>query len=197
MGATAGLTQSVAATVTSAGQTVNSFLAQRKQAAAIRAQGDYEGKAYDVNAKLASQQAADALTRGQTREQQQRLDTRHVEGYQRAEGAAGGVDINSGSSEDVQQSTEKIGELDAMTIRNNAAREAWGYNVEANQYSQKAELARLGSKNQADAIDQGSWDTLLTGAVKTYGLWSNRPKKPSTDTPSWGDLGQKIKVGRK
>lgn len=161
------------AAILTAANTAVSFLGQRKQANATEAQGAYEAAADRQNAGLADQQAADAIARGSIEENRQRLVTRHEIGSTRAGLAASGVDIGSGSALDVQGSEAAIGELDALTIRNNAAREAWGYNVDAIKDRQAAKLAEMGGKNAAAGIRNASVSTLLTGAAQTYGLYSN------------------------
>lgn len=141
------------------------FAAQRKAGAEARAQGNYEGDVLDLNATLADRNAADALDRGRLAENRQRGDVRGVLGAQRAAYAGSGVDLSSGSVADVQSDTARMGELDALTIRNNAAREAWGYQVEGAQLRSKAKFARQGGKNaQAGYTNQAVSTVLSTGA---------------------------------
>ena len=45
--------------------------------------------------------------------------------------AANGVDLSSGSPLDILGDTAMYGELDALTIRSNAEREAYGYRVQS------------------------------------------------------------------
>lgn len=88
----------------------------------------------NVNAGLAQQQATDAIARGQTAEFNQRLKTAQLKSTQTARMAANGVALDSGSPLDVLTSTDVMGEQDALQIRNNAAREAWGYQAQAANY---------------------------------------------------------------
>lgn len=167
------------------------YLNQRKQASAAEAQGAYEGAALRQNASLADAQAADAISRGQVEESRYRLGTRQQIGSTRAGLAAQGVDLGSGSALDVQASEASIGELDALTIRNNAAREAWGFNVDALNFRQQAKLAEFGGKQAAAGYRAQSVSTLLTGAANTYGIYqsSQRSKadgRSSENKPSMG-----------
>ncbi len=148
------------------------YIGQRRQASAAEQQGNYEAKILNDNAGVADAQAADAIARGSIEEGRQRLATKQNIGSSRAALASGGVDVGSGSALDVQASEASLGELDALTIRNNAAREAWGYNVEGANDRQQARLAQLGGKNEASALRSQSVSTLLTGAANTYGLYS-------------------------
>lgn len=163
MGATAGIVAGL--------KTGFDFLNERKQANAVEAQGKYEAAADRQNASLADAQAADAIARGQVEEGRYRLGTTQQIGATRAALASQGVDIGTGSALDVQGSEAGIGELDALAIRNNAAREAWGYNVDAINLRQQANLAELGGKNAASGLRTQSVSTLLNGAANEYGLY--------------------------
>lgn len=176
MGATAGIM------LLTGGSAVNSALDQRAAGSAARQRGEYEAAVQEQNATLAEQQATDALSRGQIAESRQRGVTRQVTGANRAALAAQGLDTSSGSAADVIGQDQLFGDLDALTIRNNAAREAWGYNVDAANQRQSARLARLTGQNEQAAYNNQATSTLLTGAANTYGLYSTRTKKPNQGT---------------
>lgn len=165
MGATAGLFALQGA------QTVLSFSADQQQASAARAQGAYAGAAADMNAKVATLQAQDAIARGDLAAHEEGARTRGEMGAARAAAAAQGLDVGSGSALDVQANTATIGALDEATIRNNAARAAWGYTTEAADYRQQGKLARAAGANAGLGYAAEGVTTLLTGAGKTYGLY--------------------------
>lgn len=96
----------------------------------------------DYNAAVADLQAADALERGIEDESRFRSQVRGVIGGQRAAIAAGGTQVDFGSAVDVQADAAFLGELDALQIRTNAAREAWGYKVQAHDYRTRAKIQR-------------------------------------------------------
>jgi hypothetical protein len=96
----------------------------------------------DWNAKVADLQAEDAIQRGAEEEARLRRGVRQLVGAQRAGFAADGVDVGFGSALDVQADTAEQGELDALTIRTNAAREAWGFKVEAQDLRYQAGIMR-------------------------------------------------------
>lgn len=114
---------------------------QNKQA------GEASAAANMQNAAISRMQAQDSLQRGEFESDQQRLKTTGAIGSQRAGFAGNGVDVNSGSASIVQEDTAALGELDALTIRNNAARQAWGYDVQADQYEQAAGNAKKSANN--------------------------------------------------
>ena len=118
-----------------------------QQSQATKASMEYQSAVAKNNATISEWQAKDALERGKTAEEQQRLRTRQLKGSQTAKLAANGIDISEGSALNILSDTDWMGEQDALTIRNNANREAWGNRVQAdNQNSNSAML-----KASADA----------------------------------------------
>lgn len=103
----------------------------------------------NYNAQVAEMQAQDAIVRGRETEARHRTDVKRMIGSQRAGFAASGVDVNDGSAVDVQADTAALGELDALTIRTNAAREAWGYKIQAQDYAARGQIARAESTSKA------------------------------------------------
>lgn len=126
------------------------------------------------NAQIARQQAAIALQIGQTEEQNQRLRTGQVLGAQRAAMAANGVDLGEGSPNDVLTTTKYVGERDSLAIRDNAARQAWGYQVQATNADNNALLFQ----HSSDAIDPtlSAATSLLGSAGQVASSWYSLSK---------------------
>jgi hypothetical protein len=95
--------------------------------------------------------ARDAEARGVQLEQRHRQTTNRLIGSQRAAFAASGVDVSDVDSTagDVFADTAALSEIDAMTIRTNAAREAWGYRMGAEDDLARGALAEAESRNAA------------------------------------------------
>lgn len=162
-----------ALTALTIGSTVSQFGEQRRQAKTAEVMGDYEAQLYNQNAGLADMQAADAIARGREAELKVRGDSRQLVGAQRAALAAQGIAIDSGSAADVIENDAMMGELDALTVRNNARRAAWGFNVQGEQYRAQGELARAVGRNTAKALRRGSVNTLLSGAGQLYEVYNS------------------------
>lgn len=96
----------------------------------------------DFNASVSDKQAEDALDRGDLQAATFRSQVRGAIGSTRATQAAGNIDVSYGSTVDVQADEAFLGTLDEMTIKSNAVRQAWGYNVQAMNYRQQAVIAR-------------------------------------------------------
>jgi hypothetical protein len=135
-----------------AGQLLN-VIGNVKQGNAAREAGEAEGRAYDsdaarleFNAKVADLQASDAVARGQQEESLFRQQVRALMGRQRTGSAGAGLDIGVGSAVDIAGNTAHLGELDALTIRNNAAREAWAHQMDATDLRLQSEVATLSGR---------------------------------------------------
>ena len=129
--------------------------------AKIRA-GQKQKEMFERNAQFADWQADDALARGETNEKRQRQQTEQTIGSQRTAFAAGGVDVNRGTAVDVQADAAYLGELDALTIRNNAVKEAYGYRVQADDLRQRGKYAKQeGYMGAAESIIGGGSSLLL------------------------------------
>lgn len=84
-----------------------------------------------ANAATADFSAKDAVERGAADEATHRSQTKQLIGKQRVTLAAQGQDLTSGTGLDIQTDTARQSEIDALTIRANAAREAYGYKVQS------------------------------------------------------------------
>lgn len=117
------------------------------------------------DAALGELQGRDALSRGGIEEERYRRQLARLIGTQKAQIGARNV-RTSGTALDLLADTAQIGEEEALTIRNEAAREAWGYRTGADESRRWGKGARRASNLQAGG-------TLLTGAADAYGIWKS------------------------
>lgn len=96
----------------------------------------------ESNAALAEATKADALARGGQAAGRARTRGTQTEASQTADYSAAGVDVHSGSAADVGASTEAVSELDAELAKNNAMREAFGYESRASEFRRQAQYTR-------------------------------------------------------
>lgn len=140
-------------------------------------------KMFERNAAFAEWQADDALVRGEINERRQRETTDKVIGAQRTSLAAQHVDVNRGSSLDVQADAAYLGELDALTIRSNAAKEAFGYRTQASDLIERGKNAkREGEMGALNSIIGGGSSLLLA----KYGGGPYTLTSPGIGNPSRG-----------
>jgi hypothetical protein len=130
---------------------------QQKSAADIG-----QASALTQNAAYLNRAANDARYRGVVDADTQRVQTQNLIGTQRAAMASNGGVVDEGSNAIIQQDTAQYGELDAMIISNNAAREAYGYEVQASSNLSNASTLKKNAKT-------GLMGSLLGGVVGGIG----------------------------
>lgn len=152
-------------------------------------QGNYQSAVARNNQVIAERAAVDAEQRGAEAEQQQRQRTQQVLGRQKAMMAANGLDISSGSAGDLLADTRRYGELDALTVRSNADREAYGYRAQAAQYGADAKMARrAGYLNAAGSLLTGA--SLVGPQLQGLSIGAGVVAKPNLANRSpWGLIG--------
>ena len=136
---------------------------------------DYQAAGNRNNAQIAEWQAQDATTRGAKSEQAQRLKVAQLKSSQRAGFAARGIALDEGSPLNILQDTDYLGELDALAIRDNASREAWGARTQASNYSSDA--AMLSARADAESPSGAAFSSLLTSGGAVASSWYNRKTK--------------------
>jgi hypothetical protein len=155
------------------------------QSQAAEAQGNFQKEMGDLNARLAEKASDEALNRGTFESNRAIQKGRQAAASARVAAAASGIDPFSGSARDVIDSGQQAALTDALMIKNNAVREAWGYKVEAINSRTTGQMAQLAGRNEAR-------NSLLTGltraaayGVEGYGTWkregggSQKSAKPS------------------
>jgi hypothetical protein len=147
-----------------------------QQSQSTKSAYEYQSAIARNNAITAEYQAEDAIKRGQIAEEQQRRKTMMLKGTQTARLAANGIDISEGSPLQILSDTDWMGEQDALTIRDNANREAWGYRVQGQNQSSDSNML----KATADAQNP-----LLAGTsslLSNIGAAGNKDTDTDTDT---------------
>ena len=148
-----------AAGMTMVGQGVSAY-------STSQAQG-YAARVADQNARLSNAQALDAIKRGQIEDQRNQQQTARAMGSQRAAMAANDIDPGYGNAADVVGDTATFGAEDSATIRENAMREAKGYEAHAANFRAQAASARMAATG---AIIGGAFNMASTalGAAQQY-----------------------------
>lgn len=121
------------------------------------------------NAQVAGWQAEDALRRGARAASNSRIQTKQLKGAQIARMAANGIDVGEGSALNILTDTDQFGEIDANTITDNAAREAWAIRQQAAGYATEASL--LQNRSDSERPWMSGATSLLTSAGKVAGNW--------------------------
>lgn len=154
----------IGGTLLGAGASVYSGIAAKRAA-------DYEAAVAKMNGELSAQRAADAMERGADEEQKQRMKTAQLIGQQQAAMAANGVDLGFGSPLDTMVDAATLGELDALTIRRNTARENFDERVQGANFRASASMSRMTGRNALiGGVLEGA-GTLLSGGAKAFGAY--------------------------
>jgi hypothetical protein len=136
------------------------------------------------NAQIAGWQAEDALRRGVRSASTARMRTNQLKGNQRASLAAKGVDLGEGSALQLLSDTDYFGDVDATTITDNAAREAWAIRQQAANFNSEASLLKSRADSENPLMAGGM--SLLTSAGKVASNWYT----PSSVTRSGDGMSQ-------
>lgn len=164
---------SVAATL--AGGAVSAMGAQQ-QAEASAASNRYQSQVAANNALIAQQNAQYAREAGQAAAYQNQYKIRRAIGEQKAQQGASGIDVNSGSPLDVRVSTAELGELDTLTLLNNAEREAYGYESQATNFMAQSRLDLMEADNDRTAGKFGVAKSLIGAASGVSDKWLSYKK---------------------
>lgn len=142
-----------------------------QQGKAQAAQATYQAQVARNNAIIAKQNAAYEIEAGKVEEQTQRLKTNLTIGETKAIQGASGLEVGVGSAEDVVASTATIGELDALTIRANAARRTYSYETESTNYTAQGSLYDMEAVAAKKAAAIGAFGSILGGISSVAGKW--------------------------
>lgn len=130
---------------------------------ASAAAANYNSQVAAQNAQLAEQQSRWASQVGEEKVAQQGMKTRANVGAIMAAQAANNLDVHKGSTVDVRSSAASLGELSAINIRSNAAREAYGMQSQATSYKAQSQLDKFQSQQDRIAGEVGAASTLIGG----------------------------------
>ncbi len=139
---------------------------------ADKAAYEYDAKVADNNAIISDWQASDAVTRGQVSEGRSKMKTAQLKGSQTASLAARGLDVSEGSALNILQDTQYMGELDAAVIKDNAARESYGFRTEATNSRMKAAVLR--ARADAESPNRAAFNSLLGGAGQVASVFGRK-----------------------
>ncbi len=146
-----------------------------------RAAGDKAMSIAEANARLANQSADYALQSGEVDAGKVAQKASQIIGSGRTIAAENGVDVSSGSTARAFTDTAMLASMDEDTVRNNAAREAWGMRAQGANFIAQGKAAKA-------ADDSAAFSSILGGisgaasagmsAASAGGLFQSTPKAP-------------------
>ncbi len=105
-------------------------------------QASYQAQVANNNAIIEKQNAAYAASAGAAHAEQSGLQERERLAQLRAGIAANGLDVNSGTPADLQESQHVLGSLNTRTASNNAALETYGYESKATGFTAEGKIKK-------------------------------------------------------
>lgn len=154
-----------------AGTAVTAF-GQVEQGQATANAANYQAQVAQNNAQIAEQNAAGAVMAGQQQAAASSLKSAGTAGQIKTAQAASGIDVNTGSAVDVQQSQREQGQLDAETVLHNAQLEAYGYRSQATGFQAQAGLETATAEQAPIGAGIGAAGTILQGASGIASKWT-------------------------
>lgn len=124
----------------------------------------YQAQVATNNATIAKENANYATAAGEQSMVNQQKKTKATIGAITAGQGANNLDVNSGSDLQVRTSAAQLGQLDALTIKNNAARTAWNEENQASSYTAQSQLDTSESKSSSLAGFINAGNSVLGGA---------------------------------
>ena len=165
-----------AASVVGAGTAAYGAMKQGQETSAAE---KYQAQLASNNAAIASQNATLA---GQAGEQQVGMadqKTKAEIGAVIAGEAGSGIDVAGKTATDVQKSEQNAGMQDALNIRANAARTAYGYETQAAGYQGQAALDQMSAANATQAGETSAASDFFGGIGSAGSGWENYKAKTS------------------
>lgn len=120
------------------------------------------------NAAIATQNATYAANAGEEAAADQQQKNRAKIGGILANQGASGIDVNQDSAVDVRDSAAQLGQLDTETIRANAARKAYGYQVDSVSDTNQSNLDKYAASNAEKAGNINAAGSVLGAASKGF-----------------------------
>lgn len=127
-------------------------------------QAQFQSNIAARNAEIAKQNADASLNAGNAAEGAKKLETGRRVGAALAAQGANGVDVGYGSPASLRGALQSEGDLDALTIRNNAASAALGYMQQSAGFSTESSLDKKSAANLALGGTLGVGASYIGGA---------------------------------
>lgn len=162
------------------------------------ASGDrYKARVAANNAAIAEANAKYAEQKGVAKEGVVREKGAQVLGEQRAQISANGIDAGSGSAVRLQSDVGRVTEVEALSVRDAAAREAYGWRAKELAYKTDEQLNTWKIEQDKNRALIGYWGAGLGGSGGYSSRWDNWSASSSSggSASGWGDAGSGSAAG--
>jgi hypothetical protein len=132
---------------------------------------NYQAGVAQMNQRIAQQNADYARQAGEVEAQQKAMQVRAQVGDIKARQAASGLDISSGSPLAVRTSAEEVGAENVALVRSDAAKKAYGYEVQGLSYGAESTLDQYAASRAKTAGMFEAAGSILGGAGNVSSKW--------------------------
>lgn len=138
---------------------------------AAQQMGLYQAGIAKINADIARQNANYVRQQGEAQAQRYGMGARARMGEIEAGQSASGLDVSSGSSKAVRESAKVVSDMDLMQIRQNAAKAAYDYDVQAQSHELESLGSMLGVKTAGKTADINIASSIIGSAASVADKW--------------------------
>lgn len=156
----------VAASISAAGTLVGGV--------AANAQGRYQSRVMEQNARMSEEAAQDSVTRGQREARQLYRQISQTKGAQNAAMAANGIDLGFGSALRTQQDTALMAQEDAEDLYSNIDQRTRGFFIDATNNRAEGRAAKYRGQQELVGSFFKAGATLAGGASQMSSLKKGR-----------------------
>jgi hypothetical protein len=154
-----------------------SFLGAKEAAGAQENMYAYKAAVAQQNQYIAAQNAQYEIQRGGILAQELGLKGAQQMGHIVAEQAASGIDVNTGTAPRVRTAQLTGIQTGEATTRSDAARRAYGFQIEGLSKTEEAQMDVMSGKAVAAALPYQEGSTLLSGASSVADKWMSYSKQ--------------------
>jgi hypothetical protein len=150
---------------------------------------NYQAQVAKINSDIDKQNADYAINKGEMQAQTEGLKAAQQMGQIKVGQAASGFDVNTGSNLAVQQGQRLVAGIDLATIRSNASKVAYDYNVKSVEDINQAGLDTMAASNASQAGDLALASSLVSTAGSVSSKWLQASQSGMFNSGSGGGIG--------
>jgi hypothetical protein len=132
---------------------------------------NYRAQMSKINSQINLQNSDYALNVGETKARQYGMSAAQTMGKIKTTQAGSGLDVNSGTAKDVQNSQLLISQMDQDQIRKNAGKTAYDYRVQADNDLRQAGLDEMSARNAKKAGMIKAAGSIISSASSVSSKW--------------------------
>lgn len=132
----------------------------------------YQAGVAGMNKTVADQNRDYAFQSGEVEAQDQGMKSRFQIGQTKAIQGAGNLDVNTGTNSDIRDSEAAIGSQNQTMARSNAAKKAYGFEVDAANDTAQGQVYQMAADNAIMAANYKVAGSIIGGASAVAGKWT-------------------------